>query len=310
MSTKIDRVTFTFFVKVTRSLFMRRVTVSALVALAVWTGASAQELPVLRLEVSVPARTDVRFPSHVTRCSSATNPATAAPRRVVTSRQAPPRSACGRASTPSNPMAPSSSTDAPSNGCESVEVVAGRDTTLALTADASRRRGEGRRAERSGRGPNRARASRGSRFWPRGRRARSSSGRLSYTRPASWPMSADSWQRASAPSVTRRTKSVEVQVSQAVKVTGAVIVADRSRDVAVVRVHPSAIDGIRPVPLACDATDAAPVDPDRYVIDVPLFGPKDDQLVARRLVRRGRRSGLRQRRPRRRACVADRAGRR
>jgi hypothetical protein len=68
--------------------------------------------------------------------------------------------------------------------------------------------------------------------------------------------------------------SVEVQVSQTVKVTGTVILADPSGSVAVVRVSPSAIDGIRPVPLACDVA-AVTADPDQYVIEVPLFGQKD-----------------------------------
>ena len=66
--------------------------------------------------------------------------------------------------------------------------------------------------------------------------------------------------------------SVEVQISPSMKVIGAVIVADAPSDVAIVRVHPSAIGGIRPVPIACDAA-MAPAEAERYVIGVPLFGP-------------------------------------
>jgi hypothetical protein len=75
--------------------------------------------------------------------------------------------------------------------------------------------------------------------------------------------------------------SVEVQVSPSVKVTGAVIVADARRDVAVVRVHPSAVDGIRPLPVVCEAAPAS-ADADQYVLDVPLFGQKgvESSLVA------------------------------
>jgi len=75
--------------------------------------------------------------------------------------------------------------------------------------------------------------------------------------------------------------SVEVQISPSVKVTGAVIVADTRSDVAVVRVHSSAVDGIRPLPVVCDAAPAS-ADADQYVMEVPLFGQKgvESSLVA------------------------------
>lgn len=68
---------------------------------------------------------------------------------------------------------------------------------------------------------------------------------------------------------------VAVQISSTVKVAGDVLVSDPATDIAVVRVDPSVLDGIRHVPLACDAPTPAPEDSDRYVITVPLLGPAD-----------------------------------
>lgn len=48
--------------------------------------------------------------------------------------------------------------------------------------------------------------------------------------------------------------TVEVQLSRTVKVAGTVIDADRTRDVAFVRVDPTVMAGIAPVPLGCSAT--------------------------------------------------------
>ncbi|HLG56448.1 MAG TPA: trypsin-like peptidase domain-containing protein [Vicinamibacterales bacterium] len=45
--------------------------------------------------------------------------------------------------------------------------------------------------------------------------------------------------------------SVEVQLSRSIKVAGTVVEADRERDIAIVRIDPAAMAAIRPVPLAC-----------------------------------------------------------
>ena len=289
---------------------MRRVLASVLVAFAVWGGASAQELPVLHLKVSVlnADRQQIPVARHALLVSE--NPATAAPRRVVTSPE-------GTAQIRLQPGNYTVESDRPFvldgqsyEWVRSLDVVAGRDTTLELTADAA---GGAVKAD------------------VRSEAATASS--APGARRDLWESILSTWQAsafelwtplahaagfladdrglvATSLRAIGDATSVEVQVSQAVKVTGAVIVADASRDVAVVRVHPSAVDGIRPVPLDCDAAASAPADRDRYVIDVPLFGPKDINVVARGLGRRGRRSGIRRRWPRGRAHVADRAGRR
>jgi S1-C subfamily serine protease len=49
--------------------------------------------------------------------------------------------------------------------------------------------------------------------------------------------------------------SVEVQLSAAVKVAANVLVADRGRDVAILRINPEAIAAVHAVPLACTAGD-------------------------------------------------------
>jgi hypothetical protein len=74
----------------------------------------------------------------------------------------------------------------------------------------------------------------------------------------------------------------EVQISPSVKVPGAVVVTDPASDIAVLRVHPSVVSAITPIPLACDPASAPP-DAARYVIDAPMFALKDinSSLLAR-----------------------------
>jgi serine protease Do len=52
--------------------------------------------------------------------------------------------------------------------------------------------------------------------------------------------------------------SIEVQLSRTVKVAGTVIEADRQRDIAVIRIDPTVMASIRPVPLGC-ASSAPPI---------------------------------------------------
>ena len=48
--------------------------------------------------------------------------------------------------------------------------------------------------------------------------------------------------------------SVEVQLSRSIKVAGTVVEADRQRDIAVVRIDPTVMASIRPVPLGCSSS--------------------------------------------------------
>jgi hypothetical protein len=69
--------------------------------------------------------------------------------------------------------------------------------------------------------------------------------------------------------------SVEVQVSSTVKVTGVVVLADAAHEVGIVRIHPSVVEGIRPVPLTCQTGEPPTSDVDLRAIDVPMFGARD-----------------------------------
>src|SRR6185436_4007340 len=53
--------------------------------------------------------------------------------------------------------------------------------------------------------------------------------------------------------------SVEVQLSRSIKVAGAVVEADRQRDIALVRINPTVMASITPVPLGCARSSTPPV---------------------------------------------------
>ena len=53
--------------------------------------------------------------------------------------------------------------------------------------------------------------------------------------------------------------AVEVQLSRSIKVAGTVVEADRERDIAVVRINPTVMASITPVPLGCPRSSPPPV---------------------------------------------------
>jgi S1-C subfamily serine protease len=59
--------------------------------------------------------------------------------------------------------------------------------------------------------------------------------------------------------LVRDATSVEVQLSRSIKVAGTVLEADRQRDIAIVRIAPSVMASMRPVPLGCPRESAPPV---------------------------------------------------
>ena len=68
---------------------------------------------------------------------------------------------------------------------------------------------------------------------------------------------------------------VEVQLTPAVKVTGKVVVADPVRDVAVLWIDPTVLGSVRPVPLGCSATKpAVAAGQEIFTIASPLRGLK------------------------------------
>lgn len=65
---------------------------------------------------------------------------------------------------------------------------------------------------------------------------------------------------------------VEVQISRSIKVAGTVVHADPQRDIAIVRIDPAAMAAMRPVPLGCPSSNAAPVAPGQeiFTLAAPL----------------------------------------
>ena len=53
--------------------------------------------------------------------------------------------------------------------------------------------------------------------------------------------------------------TIEVQLAAGVKVPGRVLVADSTRDIAIIWVDPKAVASLRPVPMGCALTDRAPL---------------------------------------------------
>jgi hypothetical protein len=70
--------------------------------------------------------------------------------------------------------------------------------------------------------------------------------------------------------------SVEVQLTPQIKVAGSVLVSDAARDVAIVRVNPSAVASMRSAPLGC-GLPAKPLDAGQtiFAFEVPLRDPRD-----------------------------------
>jgi len=70
--------------------------------------------------------------------------------------------------------------------------------------------------------------------------------------------------------------SVEVQLSPSVKVAAKVLHADAERDVAILWIDPKAVASVRPVPLGCAQTPKATVAGDQaiFAIDMPFRAPK------------------------------------
>jgi S1-C subfamily serine protease len=71
--------------------------------------------------------------------------------------------------------------------------------------------------------------------------------------------------------------SVEVQLTPAIKVAAAVLAADRGRDVAILRIDPKVAASVRPVPLGCGQAARPPIVEGQkiFTIEAPLREPKD-----------------------------------
>jgi hypothetical protein len=69
--------------------------------------------------------------------------------------------------------------------------------------------------------------------------------------------------------------SVEIQLTAKTKVAGTVLVADHERNVAVIWIDPSNVQGVKPVPLTCDQNaPSAAKEQEIFIISVPMHRPK------------------------------------
>ncbi|MEO8482210.1 MAG: serine protease [Acidobacteriota bacterium] len=252
---------------------MLRTAASALVAFAAWTGASAQELPILHVKVSVLDADQRLVPVARHALLISENPTSAVPRRVVTSPE-------GTAQVRLRPGNYTVESDRPFvlNGriyewAQIVDVMAGRDSTLELTAAnavVGRATAELEREAAAAANTPETREASILTTWQA-----SAFGLWTPLVHAAGFLVDERGLVATSLRAIGEATSIEVQITPSVKVTGVVVASDPRRDVAVVRVHPSAVGGVRPVPLVCEAADQAADAPDRYLIDVGLNGAKD-----------------------------------
>ena len=76
--------------------------------------------------------------------------------------------------------------------------------------------------------------------------------------------------------------SVEVQITRSIKVAATVVDADRQRDIALIRINPTVMASIMPVPLGCPRSSTLPVKRDQeiFALAAPLRQDKDWTLGA------------------------------
>jgi len=253
-------------------LFVLRTFTAAFLAVALCAGAFAQELAVLHVKVSVlePGRGLLPAVGHALLVSD--NPPTSVPRRVVTSSE-------GTAELRLRPGNYTIESERPFilNGrsyewTKTIDIVVGRDATLELTADNAAVRAvpaDLARADEAAREPPAART-------PSIPSALQESAFAIWTpyAHATGFLADERGLVATSLRAIGTAKTVEVQISGTVKVTGAVVVADASQDVAIIRVNASAATAVRAAALACDVPGNAALLSEPYAIEVPLRGAK------------------------------------
>jgi hypothetical protein len=245
---------------------------AAFLALAACGGASGQELAVLHVRVWVLDADQRRLPAAGHALLASDDPPTSVPRRVVTSSE-------GTAELRLRPGKYTIESERPFilNGrsyewTETIDIGVGRDATLELTADNAAvstvpadlaRVDEATRESPVARLPSILNAWQDSAFalW------------TPYAHAAGF-LADERGLVATSLRAIGTAKTVEVQISETVKVTGAVAVADAPRDVAIIRINASAAAGVRAVSLACDGPGSAALNSEPYAIDVPLRGAK------------------------------------
>lgn len=81
---------------------------------------------------------------------------------------------------------------------------------------------------------------------------------------------------ATSTRVVGTARTIEVQVTPTIKVAGAVVVADAARAVAVLRIDPAAVASVPPIPFACSPAQQPQVVSGQklFTIDVPFLQPR------------------------------------
>ena len=194
------------------------------------------------------------------------NPATAAPRRIVTSID-------GAADVRLPPGNYTVESDQPVafhgkayQWTRNVDIVAGRDAVLELTADnAEVETGSAATADTPETDP-----------WVTLRQWQDSVvGLWTPTAHASGFLIGENGLVATNQRVLGTATSVEVQITPAVKVAARVLVADAARDVAVLWIDPASVASVRPVPLGCADAKPSVTDGQKiFAIQAPLLQQK------------------------------------
>jgi len=230
---------------------MLRVLALATLMLAVSAGVLVQAPAVLHIRVTVldAGRGPVAVARHALLISDI--PVTAPPHRAVTSTQ-------GTADINLTPGRYIVESDRPASvggrsyeWSQMVEVVAGRETTLALTAD---------NAHVADATPEMATDTPPAKSSPTSLLATWQQSVVAIWTPhmyASGFIADPKGLVATSRRAIGNATAIEVQVSATVKVAATVLAAETARDVAILRIDPSAVAGIRPVPLGCGPAAAA-----------------------------------------------------
>jgi hypothetical protein len=251
---------------------MVRVFATAALMLAIPHAVGGQASAVLHIKVSLvdPEHKTVPIGRHALLISD--NPATAAPRRVVTR-------ADGTADVPLVPGNYTVESDEPLlfhghaiHWTQTLDVAAGRDTVLELTADNAE-------AEPAASAASTSTSPNPEASMAMMERQDSVVALWTTARHASGFVIDPKGLIATSRHAIGAATSVEVQLTDAVKVAGSVLVSDTARDVAIVRIDPAAVGSTAAIPLECGRPSATVAAGDPIVtIGVSL---SDERSVSR-----------------------------
>jgi len=244
---------------------MVRVLAVLIALVAVGPSAAGQAVSVLHIKVVLvdADRKATPIARHALLISD--NPATAAPRRIVTSMD-------GAADVRLPPGNYTVESDQPVafrgkayQWTQNVDIVAGRDAVLELTADNAEVEAASAATSATETDP-----------WVTLRQWLDSVvGLWTPTAHASGFLIGENGLIATNQRVLGTATAVEVQITPAVKVAARVLVADAARDVAVLWINPAAVASVRPVPLGCADAKPSVTDGQKiFAIQAPLLQDK------------------------------------